>query len=56
MKNIVLAFLSALLAQMLVVGVELIADITIEFVPRVLICIPLTLLIEFPMLAVFGRK
>lgn len=56
MKNIVLAFLAAVLAQALVIGVELCADITIEFVPRVLICVPLTLLIEFPMLAVFGRK
>jgi hypothetical protein len=56
MKNVVLAFLSAVFAQALVIGVELCADITIEFVPRVLISIPLTLLIEFPMLAVFGRK
>lgn len=54
MKNIVLAFLSAVLAQALVIGVELCADITIEFVPRVLICVPLTLLIEFPMLVAFG--
>ena len=56
MKNIVLALLSAVLAHALVTGAEMCAGITIEFVPRVLICIPLTLMIEFPMLAVVGRK
>ena len=52
--KILLAVLAAVLAQMLIIGVEVVANINIEFVPRILISVPLTLLIEFPMLVAFG--
>lgn len=48
-----LAIFAALLAQLLLIGVETVAGIEIEFLPRIMIAVPLTLLFEFPMLVLY---
>lgn len=48
-----LAIFAALLAQLLLIGVETVAGIEIEFLPRILISVPLALLFEFPMLVLY---
>ena len=48
-----LAIFAALLAQLLLTGVETVAGIEIAFLPRIMIAVPLTLLFEFPMLVLY---
>lgn len=48
-----LAIFAALLAQLLLIGVETVVGIEIEFLPRILISVPLTLLFELPMLVLY---
>ena len=48
-----LGIFAALLAQLLLTGVETVAGIEIEFLPRIMIAVPLTLLFEFPMLVLY---
>lgn len=48
-----LALFSALLAQLMLIGIEEVAGIEISFLPRILISVPLTLLFEFPMLVLY---
>ncbi len=48
-----LALFSALLAQLMLIGIEEVAGIEISFLPRLLISVPLTLLLEFPMLVLY---
>lgn len=52
--KIILAIISALMAQMMLIGVERVAGIEIDLLARTLIAVPLTLIIEFPMLIAFG--
>lgn len=53
MMKAFLAIFAALLAQLLLIGVETVAGIEIAFLPRILISVPLTLLFEFPMLVLY---
>ena len=53
MKNTICAIVSALIANAMVLGVELAAGINIELLPKLLILVPLTLVIEFIMLVTF---
>lgn len=48
-----LAIFAALLAQLLLIGVEEVVGIEIAFLPRLMILVPLTLLFEFPMLVLY---
>lgn len=48
-----LAIFSALLAQLLLIGVEEVVGIEIAFLPRLMISVPLALLFEFPMLVLY---
>lgn len=49
----ILAIFSALMAQLLLIGVEEVVGIEIAFLPRLMILVPLTLLFEFPMLVLY---
>lgn len=51
--KITLAIIAAFLAQMMLIGIEQVAGIEISLLPRILIAVPLTLIIEFPMLTLW---
>lgn len=53
MMKCFLAIIAALLAQLLIIGVEMVAGVEIEFLPRILISVPLTILFEFTMLELY---
>ena len=53
MVKVFIAIFAALLAQMMIIGVETVAGIDIELMPRLLIAVPLTLIIEFPMMLLY---
>ena len=55
MVKVFIAIFAALLAQMMIIGVETVAGIEMEMLPRLLIAVPLTLIIEFPMLLLYDE-